>query len=228
MFSLFQDKELCLSISFSLQYLHLAAILWLSSLCVESQVVKRETAPQPHKMCFKFLFSCFVCWGLPALAVSAAYAVTDTDHLSHMYKVNCWFSENKIYLLTYSFPALSLLSGSACALIRSRVSLEYRLRMEADIKSRTRMSTSGRLELSLYARFVALLTILDICGALHMATNAYFFWVAYNVLHAIQGVLMALSATCNSQVCIDTNLTNYVFICVHWVYIHLNRTSRIA
>ncbi|KAK9500487.1 hypothetical protein O3M35_001742 [Rhynocoris fuscipes] len=87
------DRELCLSISFSLQYLHLSLILWLGLLCRDTLVsVQRgcEDGPRTDRLWCRFAISSLISWSLPAFAVLAAYGATDISHLQPMYKVNCW------------------------------------------------------------------------------------------------------------------------------------------
>ncbi|XP_073973475.1 uncharacterized protein isoform X3 [Rhodnius prolixus] len=197
------DRELCLSISFSLQYLHLSLILWMGLLCRDTLIsVQRgcEDGPRTDRLWCRFAVSSLISWSLPGLAVLAAYGATDTSHLQPMYKVNCWFVCRPVYLLTYGFPAMVVLCTCVCLLIRAKIRLTYMLSLETRQKLRSRAAKSKGLEVGLCSRLTCLLFSLELSAVLYAATGAKPFWLIYNLLHSIQGLIMALCATCNSQV----------------------------
>ncbi|XP_014257045.1 uncharacterized protein LOC106670892 isoform X2 [Cimex lectularius] len=195
------EKGLCLSIAHSLEFLHLCLIAWLAVLCRDTHNALTVEQPTLHsrEMCCKYAASCLFGWGGPAIAVSLAYTL-DTAATSDMVKSNCWFIEKKLYLLTYSFPSMVLLSACVCLMVRSWVRLKYTLSLETRPKQKTKLAKAKKLQVGLCSKLTATILTMELAGLGYVTTGLSGFWLVYNVLHAVQGLIMALCATCNSQV----------------------------
>lgn len=109
-----------------------------------------------------------------------------------------------MYNATFAVPALCCFGAIGDALVRSWLTARATVGLQVDKKTRLKMHRKRTLQLHLYVKIAALL----------LAVNAFGFvarnggspdadpvaWIAYNVGHSLQGIMVALAVTCNCQV----------------------------
>ncbi|BET00108.1 7 transmembrane receptor (Secretin family) [Nesidiocoris tenuis] len=199
------ESGMCLAISYSLQFLHLCLLCWLLVLCKDTLANLTADSALPaamtrRQMCLKFALVSLWAWGGPAVQVFLSYYTGSHHALPSMFKTNCWFIEKKLYLLFYGFPAMVLLCTCACLMVRARVRLAYSLSLETRPKHRAKLSRAKKIQVGLCSKLTFLLLTMETCGLAYILTGHNMAWIGYNVLHSVQGLVMALCATCHSQV----------------------------
>lgn len=100
-------------------------------------------------------------------------------------------------------PALCLFAAIVDSLCRSWLTARATVGLQVDKKTRLKMHRKRTLQLHLYVKIAALLFAVNAFG--YVARNGSpaanpVAWIAYNVGHSLQGILVALAVTCNCQV----------------------------
>ncbi|XP_022207550.2 adhesion G protein-coupled receptor E3 [Nilaparvata lugens] len=205
-----QDTELCVSLSFSLQYLHLTVFFWLTALSHDlCRTLRRNmhVEPPPTERAVGCVFAVYslLSWGMPLALLAAAYLYRTHHHQHHtnnhfLKQYNCWFLEKDIQMLFYLLPTVMLLFwqlywlAKGAALTRNAPSLQMEPRRRLKVKRRRMM------QLVLYLKIIALLTAVCLSGALATFTGWNAAWILFNIGHSVQGITVALTVTCNCRI----------------------------
>ncbi|XP_050436641.1 adhesion G protein-coupled receptor E2-like [Adelges cooleyi] len=207
-----QEDSLCLCLAFGIHYLRLAVISWLCVMTYDMLITFRNNVnlnprPEPvNVLVSRFVKYSLFAWGMPSLSVISASvmrAMTSRQIIDNLNPYNCWFFETDIYNVTFVGPALCCFAAIAVSLFRSWLTVRATVGMQVDKKSRLKMHRKRTLQLHLYGKIAVLMFAVNVFGC--VARNGSpasdpVAWIAYNVGHSLQGILVALAVTCNCQV----------------------------
>ncbi|XP_026813725.1 adhesion G protein-coupled receptor E3-like [Rhopalosiphum maidis] len=207
-----QEDNLCLCLAFGIHYLRLAIISWLCVMTYDMLITFRNNVnlnprPEPvNVLISRFVKYSLFAWGVPSLSVISASVMRVTiNHqtVDNLNPYNCWFFEKTIYNVTFAMPALCCFAAIVDSLVRSWLTARATVGLQVDKKTRLKMHRKRTLQLHLYVKIATLLFAVNVFG--YVARNGSpasdpVAWIAYNVGHSLQGILVALAVTCNCQV----------------------------
>ncbi|XP_050535484.1 adhesion G protein-coupled receptor E2-like [Daktulosphaira vitifoliae] len=207
-----QEDNLCLCLAFGIHYLRLAIISWLCVMTYDMLITFRNNVnlnprPEPvNVLISRFVQYSLFAWGMPSLSViiaSIMRVMASHQVVDNLNPYNCWFFEKTIYNVTFVGPALCCFLIIMVTLIRSWLTIRATVGLQVNKKSRLKMHKKRMLQLHLYVKIATLLFAINVFGS--AARNKSpdtdsIAWIAYNVGHSLQGILVALAVTCNCQV----------------------------
>ncbi|XP_068084391.1 probable G-protein coupled receptor Mth-like 3 [Anabrus simplex] len=205
-----EDRELCVALGFSLQYIRLTVFCWLTAMTHDMYTTFRENVNlipvADPKIGSSFCKYSLFAWGSPLVLLAAAVVLQlrqkggrllDTASLA---RTNCWFLDHDAYMYAFILPVLCLLLFDVVYLAKSAVVIRYTVSMQVDKRVRDKMRRKRRLQLCLFVKVTLLIGGVAALGALAKLTSLNAFWVAFNIGHGLQGIAVALCVTCNCQV----------------------------
>ncbi|XP_008481000.1 adhesion G-protein coupled receptor G6-like [Diaphorina citri] len=205
-----EDSDLCLSIAFALHYLHAAVFTWLLLMVFNMNRDFRDTInivptldPNITRTFVKYsLFG----WGFPLVLLAFAFFLqwenTDgqwrsTQRLQHF---NCWFLNDSVFFNAFATPVCTLVFLKLYYICKSYVTMKYCVSLQVDAKMKEKMKKKRTLQICLYLKMISVVTTILFLSIFVKITKSSTIWIMFNIAHSLQGILIVIIVTCDSQV----------------------------
>ncbi|XP_050500317.1 latrophilin-like protein LAT-2 isoform X1 [Diabrotica virgifera virgifera] len=205
------DSELCIALAFALQYSRLCTFCWMLLMTHNMHNQFRtglHLVPVTDNHITKnFLRYSLFGWGLPFALLSASILIQYHDKAGKLLDTaslkgqNCWFLDTNAFIYGLLAPSCIIICATFYFLVRSAIIARYIISMQADIRTRERMSRKRTLQILLFSKITIVLSIVLALAAVSKLSNkSELFWISYHMAQGSQGILVSLLVTCNCQV----------------------------
>uniref|UniRef100_A0A8D9A6V7 Latrophilin-like protein LAT-2 n=2 Tax=Cacopsylla melanoneura TaxID=428564 RepID=A0A8D9A6V7_9HEMI len=205
-----EDTDLCLSIAFALHYLHSAVFCWLLLMVYNMNRDFRDTINivptlDPNITRTFVKYSIFG-WGCPLVFLAFALFLQwdsidghwrNTQRLQHF---NCWFLNDSVFFNAFATPVCTLVFLKLYFVCKSYITMKYCVSLQVNIKMKEKMKKKRTLQIHLYLKMITVVTVILFLSIFVKITKSQTVWIVFNIAHSLQGILIVIIVTCNSQV----------------------------
>ncbi|XP_031346039.1 probable G-protein coupled receptor Mth-like 6 [Photinus pyralis] len=201
------DSELCIAISFSMQYVRLCTFCWILAMTHHMNAQFKSNLNlvpcDDHAIGKHFVRYSLFAWGIPAILLGASVFIQYRDKAGKLLDTaslkthNCWFLDTNALVYGLLIPSTVLVIITLTYVIRGAIVARYVISMQVDRKVRNKMRKKRTLQVVLFTK----VSIGYKCGAIE---DVYAFFYAVNIYkvcenesdaHVLKGIAMLLHGT---------------------------------
>uniref|UniRef100_A0A1Y1KGY6 G-protein coupled receptors family 2 profile 2 domain-containing protein n=1 Tax=Photinus pyralis TaxID=7054 RepID=A0A1Y1KGY6_PHOPY len=204
------DSELCIAISFSMQYVRLCTFCWILAMTHHMNAQFKSNLNlvpcDDHAIGKHFVRYSLFAWGIPAILLGASVFIQYRDKAGKLLDTaslkthNCWFLDTNALVYGLLIPSTVLVIITLTYVIRGAIVARYVISMQVDRKVRNKMRKKRTLQVVLFTKITMILTLVVTLGALSKFFKLEAVWISYNTVQSLQGIIIAMLVTCNCHV----------------------------
>lgn len=204
-----QDVELCIGLAFSLQYMRLTVFCWMLIMSHHMYHTFRDNInllpPIDTGIRSSFWQFSIFGWCSPVLVLLLSIYLQSKQNgnlldVSELKPTNCWFLGRNAFLYGFAVPVSFLLLLTIASLIRTAFVIRQSVSIQVDKKTRDKMRKKRRLQLFLFIKLTTIISSVFFVSLFYKLTKIETFWIMFNVLQGLQGIVIALCVTCNCKI----------------------------
>ncbi|KAK6617081.1 hypothetical protein RUM43_014683 [Polyplax serrata] len=204
-----QDTELCIGLAFALQYMRLTVFCWMLLMSHHMYFTFRDnTNLLPHvderiRTSF-WQFSIFG-WCSPVILLFLSIFLQFRENgsllkVNDLKATNCWFLSHDAFLYGFTLPVVFLIFLIFCSFVRTAFVIRQTTNLQIDKKTRDKMRRKRNLQLFLFIKLTFVISTVFFLSVAYKLTKIDIFWITFNIMQGLQGIIIALCVTCNCQV----------------------------
>ncbi|CAG9853611.1 unnamed protein product [Phyllotreta striolata] len=205
------DAELCIALAFALQYARLCTFCWMLLMTHNMHNQFRTglhlVPVTDNNITRNFLRYSVFGWGLPSAILSASVLIQYHDKAGKLLDTaslrgqNCWFLDTNAFIYGLLAPSCLIIGATFYYLVRSAILARYIISMQADIRTREKMSRKRTLQILLFSKItIVLCIVLTLAAFSKLSNKSEPFWICYHMTQGSQGFLISMLVTCNCQI----------------------------